>query len=182
MKQREIDLNTSVLLPAISTDMPERPMTMFEFIESFVLVSDGLKSTENLPKLFELEDVVESVKTEAKANCGVQLPTHAKLPEDPGPSATPEQRAKYMAEANAVAAAITQINTEYWRAIYDATKTKTMRVSDEAFQSACTAVKSRLDDMGKVNPMTGRAMLDAFVERKLLRLYFAFQKSKEVNG
>ena len=180
-KQREIDLSASVELPPMSTDQPPRSMTMYEFVEGWVLQSDGLKSTENLPKLFELDDALQAVKQEAVKKSGAQLPTHAKLPEDPGPNATPEQKAKYVAEANAVAAAITQLNNEYWRSVYDATKNMKLVINDEAFQSACTSVKAKLDELAKPNPMTGRTLVDPFVERKLLRLYFKFQQSKEVN-
>lgn len=179
-KLREVDLSPRVMLPPMSTDIPEQPMTMLEFLEGWILNAEGLKTNDNLPHLFSIEEAVEAAKSAAVAKSGSKLPTNVRLPADPGPNATQEQRDKYIAEARAVAESVTILNREHWRKVYDCTEGDKLTISDDAFQVACTSIKNKLDEMAKTNPMSGQPSISPFVERKVLRLYHAFRNSKEV--
>lgn len=170
-KRRRIILGPHVMLPPISTSVGERPMSAFEFLESWVLASPGLKGNDTLQHLFELENALEPVKKAAIEKSGADLPRKLEVPADMSADAARELVAKYQATYDS-----------YWRCVYDATVGMSLDISDAAFQAAVTSVKAMLDDVAKQRNPQGGPALDPFVERRILRLYHAFAQSREVDS
>lgn len=59
-KFREVKIQPDVTLPALSTEIPERSYSYVAFLIEWCLSSAGMRTDENLPHLFALEEAIEA--------------------------------------------------------------------------------------------------------------------------
>ena len=186
LKFREIVIRADVKMPPISTDQPGRDYSFLHFLGEWVVGARGMRRDENLPHLFEWEEAIEGFATRMATKAGVVepvLPDKLEPPELRAGKENEESNAALSREfAKTVQAAQKQHNDErdaYRKAIAKASVGENMYVSDEAFLAAKAACKDFIDLASAPDP-TGRRILHAAYEAKVLRHYHALTMSKAI--
>ena len=189
-KFREIVIRPDVTLPALSTDLPERPYTFLSFLQEWVVNAREMRKDENLPHLFLWEETLEAFTKKMAEKAGVTEPPvvgKVEMPEQPPPGATEAQAKEFLEKVmevrKKVEAEVKARNTvmeEYNKALSDAAVGECIYVPDTAFLAAKSAAKAALDQASTPNQQ-GQTAMARLWESKVLRHYHAFSQSKAVD-
>lgn len=168
-KWRAVTIRPSVVLPALSTDVPERDYAFWAFLQQWVVEAPNLhKNTDNLPHYFEWDEVLSKFISDTDKLVPQQPPPVL----EPGQTApTPEQIQAYMTSIKNREAELDKIRTG-----------KVIYLTDEAFQAGLAASKVFLDDALDKRPQ-GNALVSTLHQSygpRILRHYHALSQSPVV--
>jgi hypothetical protein len=161
-KFKEVVVREPVILPALSTDAPERTYTFIQFLNEWLLSSKGMRKDENHEYVFEWEDTLESFMASMSKKAGVTSPAL------PVRGSLPEVVAKHREDVLAFVEAISK-----------ACVGEVFYISEDAFKAGKQAAKEALDAADVPNPM-GATSLPKPWALKVLRHYHALGQSKSV--
>jgi hypothetical protein len=172
-KWRAVTIRPGVILPALSTDVPERDYAFWAFLQQWVVEAPNLhKNNENLPHYFEWDEVLSKLIADTDKLVPPLPPPPALQPGQTSP--TPEQ----IQAAQAYGGLIKQRDTDL-----DKLRTgKVIYLTDEAFQAGLAASKAFLDEALEKKPQ-GNALVSTLHQSygpRILRHYHALSQSPAV--
>lgn len=183
-KYKEVVVRPDVILPAISTEQPEKPYSFLNFLSEWLVGARGMRKDENLPFLFEWEETLETFTKAMAAKAGVvEPPIPAKI--EP-PVATGDEVISLQAMVTYREALQEQVKTfneareAYLKGVNAASVGEIIYVTEAAFKAGKESAKQALDAAGTPNER-GQTTIAKMWEPKVLRHYHAFGQSKTID-
>jgi hypothetical protein len=177
---REIVIGPSIILPALTTDIPERPYSFLQFLSEWVISAREMRKDQNLTHLFEWDEAIEALSRRMAAKAGITEPILPSAPAAPAADANPAELQAYTATLQAISFAHNEAVAAYAKALSTAAQGEILYVSDAAFLVARAATKDALD-AAMVPAQNGATALHRSYEPRVLRHYFWLIQSRAVD-
>lgn len=149
----EVVIQEPITMPATSTSNPEILYSGCDFLNEWVIRSEGMRKDEHLDHRFEWEDKIEAMKRRVADRLGVTAPE------------LPKMTGKEDAD-QALAESYQQAAKAYSEAMAKGTTGEILYISDAAYTAGIDSAKAQID-----KACGAERTLNTLHEPKVLRLY-----------